>query len=423
MKWFLSLIRRGKDRICIAPYRYSDIPRLARDIRLPKEARIPITEHNGIHFLARLYAIYQQNSVPYLFSHKLMPDARAECERLCRENPPVEDEGMVVFTSGTSAGTRRGVRLSHDNIASHIEMIREHVPPATLGPDDRTAPILPWTHCYGLLGECFSVMDRLGTMKTSSTMMGWFYAIHTHHPTILFVVPRILEVVLQRDRVLRKRLSVETRRRLWFGPTIQFLVSGGAALPTRIEKEMRDELGVRVLQGYGCSEMSPMISLQTGLGDDGVNVGPLLPGVEARFSDDNEILVRGPNRFMGYLGEETMPSDVWYHTGDVGYMSSDRLNIIGRKSSRVKLSNGKFIDVDVLQRQVETMVDRRVCVWERGGLLHGVVMCPTWGTIRLLRERWGWVVWHSRDKPLDIADGTLTIKGEACRPVLMEMYR
>jgi long-subunit acyl-CoA synthetase (AMP-forming) len=423
MKWLLSMIHRGKDRLLIPPFRYSDIPRIARDIRLPDLPRIPISDDNGIHFLSKLYAIYQQKSVPYLLSPNTSPGMSAECERLCRDNPPVGDEGMVVFTSGTSGGVCKGVRLSHDNIASHIEMLREHVPPTMLGSDDRTAPVLPWTHCYGILGECFSVMDRLGTMKTSSSMMGWFYSIHTHHPTVLFVVPRILDVVLHRDRFLRRHLSRETRRRLWFGSALRYIVSGGATLPVRTEKEMMDELGVRVLQGYGCSEMSPMISLKTRYDDVGTDAGRLLPRVQIRFGDDDEIFVRGPNRFMGYLGEESLAPDAWHATGDIGYLTNDStLSIIRRKSSRVKLSNGKFTDLDLLQRQIEMVIDRRVCVWEKEGSLHGVVVCPSHGTIRVLKERWGWVIWYARNEPLGIADGTLTLKGEACRPVLRNKY-
>jgi long-chain acyl-CoA synthetase len=330
---------------------------------------------------------------------------------------------MVVFTTGTSTGVCKGVRLSHDNLESHLDMLRNHVSEDLLGPNDRTAPILPWTHCYGLFGECVSVMDRKGTMKTSSGILGWSYAIHTHHPTVLFVVPRLLELILERDRMLRKHFSRDTRKWLWFGPSIRFLVSGGAGLPENIHREMRDEIGVNVLQGYGCSEMSPMISLQIS-NDPFSNAGTLLPRIEIKFGEDGEIMTRGPNRFMGYLGKEELGPDMWYATGDIGFLSADnRLYITGRKSSHVKLSNGKFLDVDVLQTQITNAVNVRVCIWERGGSLYGVAVCPSnTDTMRTLRERWRWIEWYCREKPLNTNDGTMTLKGEPSRAALMKIY-
>jgi long-subunit acyl-CoA synthetase (AMP-forming) len=226
----------------------------------------------------------------------------------------------------------------------------------------------------------------------------------------------MLEMMLEYDRRIRSVLSKETRRRMWFGPEIRYLVSGGAALSENVLRETRDHLGLRVYQGYGCSEMSPMISMQVQDDDNDANVGTLLPGIEIMFGQDEEVLVRGPNRFMGYLGENLLDHNLFYHTGDAGFMDqNNRLHITGRLTSIVKLSNGRFINLPRLEQDIQQRVHTPLCLWDHEGHIHGAVIRPTPQQWHHLITHYKWIRWHRRQHDFSMADGTLTLKGEVSR--------
>lgn len=354
-----------------------------------------------------------------MISPRLTPDIRNKCIQACRDHPSHPDEAMVVFTTGTSSIYPKGVLLSHDNIMCHMDMLRRHVPERLLNSQDRTIPLLPWTHCYGLLGECFSVLDRMGSMRVCRRLTELPYHIHMYKPTILFVVPKMIEKILEYDRRMRSILSKETRKQMWFGSQIRYLVSGGAALSEQSLRETRDHLGLSVYQGYGCTEMSPMITLQTEENDN--NVGTLLPDIEIMFGQDQEILVRGPNRFMGYLGENLLDRDIFYHTGDAGYMDDKhRLHITGRLSAIVKLSNGRFVNLNQLEQDIQKTVAAPLCLWDHEGRIHGAVVRPTPHQWHKLIADYKWIEWHQRPHDFSMADGTLTLKGEVSRRMVQK---
>jgi long-chain acyl-CoA synthetase len=200
-------------------------------------------------------------------------------------------------------------------------------------------------------------------------------------------------------------------------------VSGGAALDTPLFHELATELKVDVYQGYGCSEMSPMISLQKTPSAD--HAGPLLPSLEVCFSEeDHELLVRGPNRFMGYLGQPALPPQEYYRTGDTGILNHEGcLVITGRKGGTVKLSNGRFVSLDHVQDQLIKSVSglEQACVWVQGGYLYGV----GYGHDVLQSDIDGFrlnIRFKLLQKPFTVPDGTLTIKGQPRRGAIRALY-
>jgi long-chain acyl-CoA synthetase len=165
-------------------------------------------------------------------------------------------------------------------------------------------------------------------------------------PTNVSGVPRFYEKVLtavQHDdpAVLGQRL------RGIFGPRIDFLGSGGAPLPFAIAQAYKNA-GLLLLQGYGLTESSPVISYNRKDAHKIESVGRAIPGVEVKIGDDGEVLSRGPHIMKGYWKNPQATADAikdgWLHTGDLGRLDEDGyLHITGRKKELLVLSNGKKV--------------------------------------------------------------------------------
>ena len=334
---------------------------------------VPICEPNSADFIAKLVALWGLQAVPCLMPPRLNGQQRNQVWEHISSMTPSEEEALVILTSGTTSKLPKGVRLSHDNIHTHVNMLRNHISPDMFSSADRTFSFLPWTHSYGLLGECFSVMDRGASMGVLSPdnqlnfrIPYFFKEFHTTSPTILFVVPHLLENLTQHNRRMRTFIdSPKIRRGMLFGNKVRFLVSGGARLNPDTRRELWEDLNVPVLEGYGCTEMLPMISLQKAFHVDDTSVGDILPGVDIKIGNDKEVCVKGGNRFLGYIGEPPRQKDEYYRTGDLGYTMNNKLYLTGRKSRMVKLRNGKFIDIEELERAVARKLTdcKDICLW------------------------------------------------------------
>ena len=136
-------------------------------------------------------------------------------------------------------------------------------------------------------------------------------------------------------------------RELVFGPRLDSLCSGGAPLPLAVAEAFH-AAGMLLLQGYGLTESSPVISFNRKARHKHGTVGPPLPGVEVRIGDDGEVLSRGPHIMKGYWKNPQATAetvrDGWLHTGDLGELDADGfLKITGRKKELLVLSNGKKV--------------------------------------------------------------------------------
>jgi long-chain acyl-CoA synthetase len=295
-----------------------------------------------------------------------------------------------VFTSGTT-GTPKGVMLTHGNFTAEISMLSRVF---QLGSEDIVLALLPLHHTFeftcGMLLPLASgarIVYPLGVDAASLSR-----TLADVQPTALIGVPALWEAIHRRitdgveergpffhaafDRLrdLNRRLDEDYHLNLGsilFRPAIAALggklrlaVSGGAALPQRVAQFFND-IGIRLLEGYGLTEAAPVLS--TARPDEALtpgSVGKPLHGVELRLSSDRrseghdeiigEILARGPNVMSGYYRNQAATDEVlkdgWLYTGDLGRLDADgRLYIVGRAKDVIVDSGGNNIYIDELE--------------------------------------------------------------------------
>ncbi|MGD0930165.1 MAG: long-chain fatty acid--CoA ligase [Candidatus Korobacteraceae bacterium] len=288
-----------------------------------------------------------------------------------------DDLATLIYTSGTT-GTPKGVMLTHGNIASNLNVSLDMY---EFDKDDLCISFLPLSHVtarhldYALfntgvpLAYC-PVVDELPR------------AMREVHPTLIVAVPRVYEkvynqvqnkahgikrVLIQwalsvgaanRETILRgetpKSFSWKLANALVFskvregmGGRARIFVSGGAPLGKEIATWFAD-IGIRIHEGYGLTETSPVIALNNPINHRLGSVGKPMPNIEVKIADDGELLVRGPSVFKGYfkMPEETAAvfDDGWFKTGDIARLDEEGyLSITDRKKDLIKTSGGKFI--------------------------------------------------------------------------------
>lgn len=440
------------DRVLIRPsYQYKDLLKLSLEKQqnyrrqgIRPGSKVLLCEHNSINLLSKLHALWELSAVPCLVPHRLTEDKRKECETIVRNETNNDDDrfgsvdALVMFTSGTSANTPKGVRLSHTNLCMHTQMIQEHVPSKMLTQDDRSFSFLPWTHCYGLMGECFTIMNRGASMgilspQPSFSFPRFYRELQLTQPTVLFVVPYLLELILERDKLVRQFIpNPRIRRGLWFGTKLRMIVSGGAALRPQVRRAYWETLEIPVYQGYGCTEMSPMVALQTDFDVDDTSVGTLLPDIQWQLRNDDELWVNGPNRFVGYLASPSLPYPTFHNTKDRARVdeTTQKLWITGRSSDVVKLKNGRFMNVQDIESTIKDTIPYAldVCVWQQqpSGDFVGVVHVRNGfktfqpRRVQIFSED---ILLLCRTEPFKkMGDGTMTMKGEMCRPFIQSTF-
>lgn len=442
-QWFKKVCKDHSDRILFKPnFRYRDLDRLV-DVHRDRYKKIinereyaMVSGPNSPDFLAKMFALWDIGAVPCLFSPRMETKQRENAWAHIRLHTPSENEALVMMTSGTT-GTPKGVRLSHDNIVAHTKMIRKHIDTSIFSKDDTTFSFLPWSHSYGLLGECISVMDRGANMGLLSidTQLNFrfpyfFKDFHTTRPSILFVVPRLLEQIHHHNKKMKTFITNhEIRRNLLFGKNLRWIVSGGARLDPYIRQDLWEDLRVPILQGYGCTEMSPMVSMQNEFLSDDPSVGEILPGVSVHIGDDHEVFVRGDNLFMGYVGQEEISRTDYYATGDTGYVLDNKLYLTGRKSHIIKLQNGKFVNLCELEMIVKHQMDgcQEICIWQKDdgkivGIAHFNHDDPQqhFFSFHALGQHVN--IYRNSTVFTSIHDKTLTQKGEINRQVVMNKF-
>jgi long-chain acyl-CoA synthetase len=264
--------------------------------------------------------------------------------RLARSWPQAslmpDDIATIIYTSGTT-GNPKGVMLTHGNLHSNAVAF---MGVATFGIDSVFFNWLPFSHIYARTVDIYVPLAVGATLCLAESAETVIANLAETQPTNFSGVPRFYEKVLaavQHDdpAILGQRL------RGIFGSRIDFLGSGGAPLPVAVAEAYR-KAGLSLLQGYGLTESSPVISYNRKDAHKIESVGRAIPGVEVRIADDGEVLTRGPHVMKGYWNnpEATAESlvDGWLHTGDLGKLDDDGyLHITGRKKELLVLSNGK----------------------------------------------------------------------------------
>ncbi|MEZ5826080.1 MAG: AMP-dependent synthetase/ligase [Geminicoccaceae bacterium] len=295
-----------------------------------------------------------------------------------------DDLACFIYTSGTG-GQPKGVMLSHGNILANIRGARELLKMVNVGDKDVFLSFLPLSHSYEHTAGQFFPMSVGAQIYYAEGVETLSNNLVEARPTILPCVPRLYEVLRARIMAGVKRqggmkeklfdMAVELGRQYYekegrisfgkliahkaldplvrkkvqerFGGRLKAMVSGGAPLNYEVGLFFH-ALGLPVLQGYGQTEASPVISANVPGRSKIETVGPALAGVEVKIADDGEILVRGENVMKGYWKDEEATaaaiSGGWLHTGDIGELDdAGRLRITDRKKDLIVNSGGDNI--------------------------------------------------------------------------------
>ena len=301
----------------------------------------------------------------------------AEIEGRARSIGP-DDLATIVYTSGTT-GTSKGAMLTHGNIASNIQC-------SLLGFDMRPGQIsisfLPLCHITARHVD-FAMLYHGVTLAYCPFLDRLPASLLEVQPSTFVAVPRVYEKIYAQAEQKAKGLPqraifdwavsvgrshqaeilagktptsrswklanklVFSKIRLGMGGRVETFISGGAPLGRELA-EWYATVGIRIHEGYGLTETSPVIAVNTPVNHRIGTVGKILPNLEVRIAEDGEILVRGPSVFKGYWNrpEETKAAivDGWFKTGDIGNIDADGyLSVTDRKKDLIKTSGGKFI--------------------------------------------------------------------------------
>ncbi|MEO8665197.1 MAG: long-chain fatty acid--CoA ligase [Ignavibacteria bacterium] len=287
-----------------------------------------------------------------------------------------DDVLTIIYTSGTT-GIPKGVELTHANVHSNVIACRKVL---TINENDTFLSYLPYSHAYERTAGYYLALFSGAKIYYAQSIETIARQLTEINPTIVITVPRLLDKIYNRliksgeemNDGFRKKLflwSVEVARnknvsknslkwkiadrlvykkiRMKTGSGIRFFVSGGGALNKSVG-EFFDRIGIIVLEGYGMTETSPVISVNHPDKNKYGTVGKPLEGVSIKLSAENEILIKGDLVMRGYYKDEQATGetikDEWLHTGDIGEIDADGyLKINDRKKSLMKTSGGKYV--------------------------------------------------------------------------------
>ena len=333
-----------------------------------------------------------------------LPDLARRTESLPAADVGPDSLAEIVFTSGTT-GEPKGAMLSHGNLMScATEMSRV----LSIGPGDRLLSVLPLSHLYeqvlGFIGPMLVGASVVYPVSRQPAVL--VRTFRDFKVTILLIVPQGLALLTnaierkvdqqgQRARFeqlhrIAQRLPPALRRLLFrqvlaqFGGRLHTIGVGASAIELDVAQRWID-MGVQILQGYGATEMGPVVTFTRPERNMLTTVGEPLPGIEVRIADDGEILARGPGRFLGYwenpkATKAAIDAEGWYHTGDLGaFTDQGMLTFRGRKKDMLALPDGQKVypeDVEAVLRLDPRVEDATVVGWPPGGALrvHAVLL-------------------------------------------------
>ncbi len=325
-------------------------------------------------------------------------------EKAYKKNPEVfkelasrikpEDIASIIYTSGTT-GDPKGVMLSHHNFISNSQATAEII---KFTSEDVVLSFLPLSHVLERM-VTFTYLYKGCSVAFAESIETVAENLLEVKPQIMVSVPRVFEkiyakvmdTVLEGSALKRKIFfwSVKIGREYaqktlnkekiskWLsfkrsiaaklvfskiiektGGRVRFFVSGGAPLSKDIA-ELFYGMGLVVLEGYGLTESSPVISVNTFENLRFGSVGKLIPGVEVKIADDGEILAKGPNIMKGYYKNEEETKEAikqgWLYTGDIGYLDDDNfLHITDRKKDIIVTSGGKNVAPQLIENRLKT---------------------------------------------------------------------
>lgn len=273
----------------------------------------------------------------------------------------------LIYTSGTT-GKSKGVMLSQNNLCSNVEAID-----FTVEPGSAVLSVLPIHHAFCLVMDWLKGFSLGATLCINDSFMHMVRNMSIFKPEVMLMVPLMIETIYKKLAAAGADVPPAVLAENVFGGKLRIIFTGGAHLdPFYIEKFAA--YGVQVLEGYGMSECSPVISSNTPQDHKAGSIGRPLPNVQVRF-EDGEICVHGSSVMQGYyhMPEETAKTlkDGWLHTGDKGYLDEDGfLFINGRVKNLIILSNGENISPEEIEGKLalHALVGEVIVTGENNGL-------------------------------------------------------
>ena len=329
-----------------------------------------------------------------------------------------EEIASIIYTSGTT-GPPKGVMLTHRNFLSNCTAIEKHLP---IGETDSTLSFLPLSHVFERTTGYYFVLSVGGTITYAQSIEKVGESLPEVRPTILIGVPRFYEKFHEKVQAAIREASPVKQAifqwairvgRAWvqaateqgsappllsaqyriaqalvfsklknhMGGRLRFCISGGAPLSKELA-EFFYAAGILILEGYGLTETSPVISANQPDHFKFGTVGRLLPEIEARIAQDGEILSRGPHIMKGYFNNpkataEVIDAEGWFHTGDIGELDADGfLKITDRKKDLLKTSGGKMVAPQNLEAAFKStwLIDDCVVIGDRRKYLTALIV-------------------------------------------------
>lgn len=347
------------------------------------EAKAVVTQAEFIRHYVK--CLPQLPTVKYIFTTDEIPSSAAECpiiqkfweeiekstfhDETASAQAGLDDLAFILYTSGTT-GLPKGAMLTHGNLASNVISCAQIF---KINDNDCFLCLLPmfhsfaWTACVVIpLYLNLKVVIVANVMPASK----WLGAMGTEKVTLILAVPQIYAVLSKEAKGL-KRLYL----RFWPFKNVRFGVSGAAPLTQEIKDRFEEKIGVPILEGYGLTETSPVVSVNTEELQKIKSVGPAIPAVSTLVLDDDgkevprnaegELCVKGPNVFRGYWGNEKATHDAftedgWFKTGDIVTVDDDGFIFIKDRKKDMIIIKG----LKVFSAQVEAIICEHPAVEE-----------------------------------------------------------
>lgn len=339
-----------------------------------------------------------------------------------------DDTFTIIYTSGTT-GISKGVILTHRNILSNVESALKVL---SITDKDMFLSFLPLSHILERMAGQFIPIYKGASIAYAESLSTLKENIIEAKPTVIIAVPRIFEKMYEVIKHnIEKKSSLIKRILLWSlnggveyekekqkgkislytkirkttgdkliykklrgltGGRLRFYICGGAHLNKNIG-EFFDSAGIKIIEGYGLTETSPVIAVnrldEYQLG----TVGKPLPGIDVKISKDGEILTRGPCVMKGYYNDEqstklTIDDEGWFHTGDIGFLDKDGfLTITDRKKDIIVISSGKNIAPQLIEELVLTSkyINQAVVLGHKKKFISALIV-PHFQNIKIYAE-------------------------------------